>query len=85
MAGIKLAEQLRSEVAGLKLYMNAGGGSFKSQFRRADKSGAKVAVIIGEQELAADRAGVKHLRESGDQQDVELSKLAGWLRNLIDG
>ena len=85
MAGIKLAEQLRSEVPGLKLYMNAGGGSFKSQFRRADKSGAKVAVIIGEQELAADRAGVKHLRESGDQQDVELSKLAGWLRNLIDG
>jgi histidyl-tRNA synthetase len=47
-----------------------GGGSFKSQFKRADKSGAKVALILGDQELADKRVGIKPLRQEADQQAV---------------
>lgn len=81
-AGLELAEQLRDSVPNLKLHMNAGGGSFKSQFRRADRSGAAVALIVGEQELADGRVGIKFLREDCSQEDIEMSELADWLGRL---
>jgi len=83
MAGLKLAEQLRDSVAGLQLHMNAGGGSFKTQFRRADRSGAAIALVVGEQELANGRVGIKYLREDRSQEEIEMSQLAEWLRNFI--
>ena len=46
-----LAEELRDAIAGIKLEMNLGGGSLKSQIKRADKSGAEFALVLGEQEL----------------------------------
>jgi histidyl-tRNA synthetase len=82
-AGLLLAEQLRDAVPGLKLQMNAGGGSFKTQFRRADRSGASIALVIGEQELADGRAGIKYLREDLEQENIEFAQLAGWLGNLF--
>ena len=82
-AGLKLAEQLRDQLPELNLCMNAGGGSFKSQFRRADKSGARLALIIGEQELIEGRVGIKFLREIRDQQEIELSSLAESLKKII--
>ncbi len=83
LAGLRLAEKLRDTVPGLKLNMNAGGGSFKSQFRRADRSGATIALIVGEQELLHSRVGIKYLREESGQEEIEMSQLADWLRNRI--
>jgi histidyl-tRNA synthetase len=65
-----LAEALRDEAPGLSIEVNLGGGSFKSQFKRADKSGAKVALILGDEELASKRVGIKPLRQEADQQTV---------------
>ncbi len=65
-----LAEALRDEAPDLNIEVNLGGGSFKSQFKRADKSGAKVALILGDEELASKRVGIKPLRQEADQQTV---------------
>jgi histidyl-tRNA synthetase len=65
-----LAESLRSEAPGFNVEVNLGGGSFKSQFKRADKSGAKVALILGEEELADRKVGIKPLRQDAEQQTV---------------
>jgi histidyl-tRNA synthetase len=71
-----LAEKLRDEAPGLNIEVNSGGGSFKSQFKRADKSGAKVALILGEDELAAQQVGIKPLREDNEQKAVAWDKAA---------
>ena len=65
-----LAESLRDQAPGLNIEVNMGGGSFKSQFKRADKSGAKVALILGEEELLNKQVGIKPLRQEADQQTV---------------
>ncbi|MFX5141976.1 His/Gly/Thr/Pro-type tRNA ligase C-terminal domain-containing protein, partial [Acinetobacter baumannii] len=52
IAAISLAEQLRDALPALRIVYNCGGGSFKSQFRKADKSGARLALILGEEEVA---------------------------------
>jgi len=74
-AGLKLAETLRDEVAGLKVETNCGGGSFKSQLKRADRSGARYAVILGDEEVARGVAAVKALREESGQREVPLASL----------
>ena len=71
-----LAEQIRNEVAGLAIEVNCGGGSYKSQFKRADKSGAKVALILGEQELESGQVSVKALREDVEQQTISRAEVA---------
>ncbi|NTV96811.1 MAG: histidine--tRNA ligase [Thiobacillus sp.] len=68
------AEALRD--AGLKAVLHCGGGSFKSQMKKADASGARYAVIIGDDEAAAGEASVKPLRGEGQQQRVNLAGLA---------
>ena len=72
---LMMAEELRGQIAGLTIEVNAGGGSFKSQFKRADKSGARLAVILGEEELEAQQAGLKDLRAGAEQQTVAWSGL----------
>jgi histidyl-tRNA synthetase len=64
-AALRASEQLRA--AGLDVLMHAGGGSFKSQFKRADASGAALALIIGEDELARGQLGLKRLRDAGGE------------------
>ena len=71
---LQAAETLRD--AGHAVVVNAGGGSFKSQMKRADASGARFALVIGDEEAAAGVAGVKPLREAGEQQNVLLAALA---------
>jgi len=56
--------------------LNLGGGSFKSQLKRADKSGAAYAVILGEEEVARGEVGLKPLRSEEDQISVPLDNLA---------
>ena len=74
-AGLKLAETLRDAVAGLKVETNCGGGSFKSQLKRADRSGARYAVILGDDEVTRGVAAVKALREESGQREVPLASL----------
>ncbi|WP_121431643.1 histidine--tRNA ligase, partial [Pseudomonas aeruginosa] len=70
LAALTLAEQLRSAIPGIRLLVNAGAGSFKSQFKKADKSGARFALILGEDEVANRVVGFKPLRDEGEQQSI---------------
>ncbi len=78
-----LAEELRDTVAGIRVELNLGGGSFKSQMKRADKSGAEFALILGEQELADGCIGIKPLRSTGEQISVALDELAETLARQL--
>lgn len=66
--GLVWAEQLRDASPALGLLVNCGGGSFKSQLKRADKSGAAFALVVGDEEAAQGRVGVKPLREDAPQR-----------------
>lgn len=70
LAALTLAEKLRDAIPGLRLLVNAGAGSFKSQFKKADKSGAQFAMILGDDELANRVVGFKPLRGEGEQQNI---------------
>lgn len=74
MYAMKLAQQLRT--AGLSVIQHLGEGSFKSQMKKADGSGAEFAVIIGENEMAAGQAVVKPMRADAAQQTVTLDQVA---------
>jgi histidyl-tRNA synthetase len=82
--GLQLAESLRDKLPKLRLIAHCGGGSFKSQFKKADKSGARYAVVLGENELARGEAGLKPLRETGEQRQVCLDELTTILADLIE-
>ena len=73
-AALTLAEQLRDNCPTLKLLSHCGGGSFKSQIKKADKSGAAVALILAEDEVAAGAVTVKFLREDRPQQTVPVEQ-----------
>jgi histidyl-tRNA synthetase len=77
-----LAERLRDLTPGLRLLTHCGGGSFKSQFKRADKSGARFALVVGEGELERGVIGIKPLRETADQMELSLSETASLLAGL---
>ncbi len=81
--GLVLAESLRQAVPGLRVQANLGGGSFKSQFKRADRSGARLALILGETELANNEVSVKSLRRDAAQESVSLENLQAWLQNWL--
>jgi histidyl-tRNA synthetase len=76
--GARVAETLRD--AGLSVVLHCGGGSFKSQLKRADASGARFAVIVGDDEAAAGDVNVKPLRESSDQVRVPVSQAAAIIK-----
>jgi histidyl-tRNA synthetase len=71
-----MLERLRGRLPGLRATLHCGGGSFKSQLKRADRSGARVALVIGEAERAAGTVGIKALREEGVQESVPADGLA---------
>ena len=73
----RVAEALRD--AGLAIVLNVGGGTFKAQMKRADASGARFALIVGDEEAAANRVAVKPLREPGEQTALPPEELAARL------
>ncbi len=75
LPGLKLAEQLRDAWPKLALQINLGGGSFKTQFKRADKSGADYALVLGEEEVARGVVAVKPLRRELAQEDCPLERI----------
>ncbi len=83
LEALVLAEDLRSQCPSIRIESHCGGGSFKSQIKKADKSGAAVALILGEDEVASATAGVKFLREEKSQQSVAQTELANVLTNYF--
>jgi len=78
-----LAEQIRNEFADAVVELNLDGGSFKSQLKRADKSGAKYALIMGEDEVANNEIGMKPLRSKDDQISIALDDLITMLADKL--
>ena len=84
IVGMGLAEELRNAIPNLYLICNASGGSFKSQIKRADKSGAKFVLIIGENEIVDNSVTIKPLRDrDAAQQTLPRAELASHMHELI--
>ena len=79
-----LAEQLRDAMPGRGIQLHCGGGSFKSQMKKADRSGAAVALIMGEDELASGVVTVKPLRGQGEQQQVAQGDVTNALISFLE-
>ncbi len=82
MAGMKLAEQLRESVPGVRVMNHFGGGNFKKQFKRADKVGAVVALVLGENEVADNTVVLKDLA-GGEQETYNQAEVAEKIAALI--
>lgn len=80
---LSLAESLRDCLPALRVLTNLGGGNFKKQMKRADASGARLALILGEDELAAGQIGVKFLRREQAQETMALSELSERLPEIL--
>lgn len=80
---LHLAEKLRDQLPSLNLLTHCGGGSFKSQFKKADKSGAAIALVVGEEELRNGTVGLKPLRGDAEQSSVPASQLAAELKRRL--
>ncbi len=83
LPGFRLAEQLRSAWPELGLQINLGGGSFKTQFKRADKSGAEFALVLGEEEVARGVVAVKALRQELAQEECPVGQVSERLGVLL--
>ena len=81
--GLVLAEKLRERIGGIRIQSNLGGGSFKAQFKRADRSGAPLAIVLGEDELRQGQVTIKHLRDDSPQEQVSLDNLESWLNKWL--
>ena len=81
--GMVMAEQIRGQLPSLRLTSHCGGGSFKSQFKKADKSGARFALVVGEDELKREVVAVKPLREEGEQQELSLTRLVEFFKEQV--
>jgi histidyl-tRNA synthetase len=78
-----LAEQWRDQVPDIRLQCHCGGGNMKKQMKRADKSGAQIALILGEDEIAQQTVTVKYLRGQQEQQSLPLEQVPSLLTNLL--
>ena len=81
---VGLAEQLRDAIAGIRVELNLGGGSFKSQMKRADSSDAEFALILGERELSEERVGLKPMHTREEQTSIGLEDVASVLARKLD-
>lgn len=84
-AALALAERLRDALPHRRVLANLGGGNFKAQFRRADRSGARLAVVLGEDELARGVVAVKSLRGDGNQSECPLAAVAAHVEEKLGG
>ncbi|MGC7589089.1 histidine--tRNA ligase [Bisgaard Taxon 46] len=83
LAAFQLAETLRSELPSLRVMTHCSGGNFKKQFKRADKSGATLALVIGESEVQNQQVVVKHLLGGAEQQTIALGEIVAYIsKNL---
>ncbi len=80
---LSLAEDLRDRLPALRVLTHCGGGSFRAQFKKADRSGAAYAVIVGEEELKAGNVGLKSLRQDAEQENLPRDRLAEELSHRL--
>ncbi len=80
-----LGERLREALPELRAQLHCGGGSFKSRMKKADKSGARLALLLGEDELAEGSVTLKFLREEREQQRLPRAELVDTLTSLLNG
>ncbi|WP_016954983.1 histidine--tRNA ligase [Catenovulum agarivorans] len=76
-------EQLRDSLPDTRIQLNCGGGNFKKQFKKADKSGADVALVFGEQEIIENKVTIKPLRSSEEQTTIEQAQLVDYLNKAL--
>jgi len=81
--GILLAEQLRDQLPDLRVLTHCGGGSLKSQFKKADKSGAQLALVIAEDEIEQNQVSIKFLRADTPQTVIKWPDIANFLSNSL--
>lgn len=81
LAAFQLAETLRTELPQLRVMTHCSGGNFKKQFKRADKSGATLALVIGESEVQNQQVVVKHLLGGAEQQTLALDDIVDYIKN----
>ena len=81
--GILVLEELRSKCPGLRITFNCGGGSLKSQMKKADRSGSRVALIVGDDEMLSNSVSLKYLRENKEQELVDVKVLPGILDSIF--
>ena len=80
LAAFQLAEKLRSELPHLSTMLHCSGGNFKKQFKRADKSGATLALVLGESEVQNNQVVVKHLLGAAEQQTIDVDNLIEYVK-----
>lgn len=80
--GLLLAERLRRDLPGFKIETNLTGGNFKNQFKRADRSGARYALILAENELTSDKVSIKNLREDEPQRQFSYDEFISFFKAL---
>jgi len=83
IAANALAEQWRDQVPDIRLQCHCGGGNMKKQLKRADKSGAQIALILGDNEIAEQQVMVKYLRGQQEQQSLAFNEITSLLTALI--
>lgn len=80
LAAFQLAEKVRSALPSLRVMLHGSGGNFKKQFKRADKSGATLALVIGESEVQNNQVVVKHLQDGADQQTLDSAQVIDYIQ-----
>lgn len=80
--GPTLVEQSRDALSNLRIIANCGGGGFKAQLKRADRSGADLAIIVGDEEASAGSVIIKHLRSEQEQQTIAQAQLIPYLKSV---
>jgi len=81
--GLQLAEKIREQLPAVKMIAHCGGGSVKSQMKKADKSGAEIALILAEDELKNRQVTVKYLRARKEQITVSFEQLIKFITNIV--
>jgi len=82
--GLLLSERLREVLPALRIMTHCGGGGFKRQFKKADRSGARFALVLGDDEVHKRQAGLKSLRENSDQESIGFDALPGRLAEIFN-
>ncbi|NVK26061.1 MAG: histidine--tRNA ligase [Gammaproteobacteria bacterium] len=83
LKAVEIAEMLRDSAPEIRVVTHSGGGNFKKQMKRADKVGAAVALILGEQELENQQVNIKFLRQQAEQETISWSDIAERVRSAI--
>ncbi len=83
LKALVMAESIRNAHPSLDVITNTAGGGFKSQFKKADKSGARLALILGEDEIAREYVSIKDLRTEIEQVSIPMSKINEFLQDYL--